>query len=571
MSLGEVKKLALQLALENASKFGKAKSSIIVGHMLARDPSLKQRLEEVTKIADEACQEVNSMSLEQIKYKLQELGPPTPVKREPKKHELELPPNPEIPGYILRFAPNPDGPLTLGNASPAILCSFFANKYKGKFILRFEDTSPSIKPPLQEAYNWVIEDLKWLGIIPDEIYYQSDRLEIYYNYAEKLIKMGRAYVCTCKPENFRKYIAKKQPCPHREQSVETNLKLWNMMLEGKFLPGQAVFRVKTDLNHPNPAVRDWPALRVDLSPHPRTGTKYKVWPLYNWSCAIDDHEMGITHVIRGKEHATNEIRQAFIFNYFEWKKPITVNNGRVKLEGSVLSKSKIIRGIKSKEFLGPDDPRLGTLMALRRRGFKPEVIKKIILELGLKPVEATLKWENIYAQNRAAIDKDTPRFFFVKDPVELKISNFPPVKEVILPNHPDNKNLGNRKIKLSRNEKIFIAAEDAKNLKSSEEIRLMNLFNVIIEEEFSGEVVKAKFLSTEAKSRQASLKLIQWVASESSIKAKVLMPSAEYAEGLAESNLKVVAPGSVVQFVRFGFVKVEDFSDNQVACVFTHN
>lgn len=570
MSSNEIKKLAFHLALENASKFGKAKSDVVIGHILARDPGLKQKLKEITEVVNAACQEVNSMTLEQIRHKLQELGPPPPVKREPKKHELELPPNPEIPGYVLRFAPNPDGPLTLGNASPAILSSFFAYKYNGKFILRFEDTSPSVKPPLPEAYSWIVEDLKWLGIIPDEIYYQSDRLEIYYDYAEKLIKMGYAYVCTCRPEDFRKHIAKRQPCPHREQSIETNLKLWDMMLEGKFSPGQAVFRVKTDLSHPNPAVRDWPALRVDLSSHPRTGTKYKVWPLYNWSCAVDDHEMGITHIIRGKEHVTNEIRQAFVFNYFGWKKPITINNGRVKLEGSVLSKSKIIRGIKSKEFLGPDDPRLGTIMALRRRGFRPEVVKKIILELGLKPVEATLKWENIYAQNRVVIDKDTPRLFFVKGPVELKIDNFPLIEEVILPNHPDNKNLGSRRIKLSKDEKMFISIDDAKNLKANEEIRLMNLFNVVIEKEFDGEVVKAKFLSTETKSRKASLKLIQWVASGSSVKTKVLMPNAEYVEGLAESNLKSIMPGSVVQFVRFGFVKIEEVNNSYVTCIFTH-
>ncbi|MBO3762941.1 MAG: glutamate--tRNA ligase [Thermoproteota archaeon] len=571
MSYDEIRKLAFRLALENASKFGKAKPTTVIGHVLARDPSLKQMLKDVTKIVDEACQEVNSMSLEQIKLKLQESGPPPLVKKEPKKHELELPPNPEIQGYVLRFAPNPDGPLTLGNASPAILCSFFANKYKGKFILRFEDTSPSVKPPLLEAYNWVIEDLKWLGIVPDEIYYQSDRLEIYYDYAEKLIKMGNAYICTCKPEDFRKYIAKKQPCPHRDQSVETNLKLWSMMLEGKFSPGEAVLRVKTNLNHPNPAIRDWPALRVDLSPHPRVGNKYKVWPLYNWSCAIDDHEMGITHVIRGKEHTINEIRQAFVFNYFKWKKPITVNNGRVKLEGSVLSKSKIIKGIKSKEFLGPDDPRLGTIMAIRRRGFKPEVIKKIILELGLKPVEATLKWENIYAQNRVAIDKYTPRLFFVKDPVKVEIGNFPSIEEVILPNHPDNKNLGSRRIKFSKNEQILIANDDAKNLKMGEEIRLMNLFNIIVEEEFNGKVVKAKFVSAETKSRQTSLKLIQWVTSSSSMKTKVLMPNAEFTDGLAENNLKALALGSVVQFVRFGFVKIERYSDDYALCIFTHN
>lgn len=570
MSSEEIKKLAFHLALENASKFGKTKASVVMGHILAREPSLKQRIAEISKVVDEACQEVNSMSLEQIRQKLQEFGPLSSVKKESKRRELELPQNPEIPGYVLRFAPNPDGPLTLGNASPAILCGFFASKYGGKFILRFEDTSPSVKPPLPEAYSWIIEDLKWLGITPDETYYQSDRLEVYYGYAEKLIKMGKAYVCTCKPESFRKLVARKQPCPHREQSVESNLKLWNMMLEGKFLPGQAVLRVKTDLDHPNPAVRDWPALRVDLSSHPRTGTRYKVWPLYNWSCAIDDHEMSITHVIRGKEHTTNEIRQAFVFNYFGWKKPITINNGRIKLEGSVLSKSKIMKGIKSGEFLGPDDPRLGTVMALRRRGFRPEVVKKIILELGLKPVEATLKWENIYAQNRVAIDEYTQRLFFVKNPVEVKINYFPLIDEVTLPNHPDNQELGSRKIKFSKDAKIFISIEDAKNLKKGEEVRLMNLFNISVVEEFNGETIKVNFLSIEAKLKQATYKLIQWVASSSSIKTKILMPNAKYAEGLAEINLKNLEPGSVVQFVRFGFVKIEDTGIDEVRCVFTH-
>lgn len=566
MNKEEVRKLAFHIALENASKFGKTKEDVVIGHLLARVPEAKSNLEEVKEIVAQVCEEVNSMSIEQIKSKLSELGPLPPVAKV-KREKLELQENPNIKGYVLRFAPNPDGPLTLGNAAPAILCSYFASKYKGKFILRFEDTSPSVKPPLPEAYDWVIEDLKWLGIFPDEIYYQSDRLEIYYDYAEKLIEMGKAYVCTCKPEEFRKFVVKRKPCPHRDQTVEENIKLWNMMLEGKFSQGEAVLRIKTDLNHPNPAVRDWPALRVDLSPHPRVGTKYKVWPLYNWSCAIDDHEMGITHIIRGKEHITNEIRQSFIFEYFNWPKPITIHNGRLKLEGTVLSKSKIVRGIKSGEFLGPDDPRLGTLMALRRRGFKPEVIKRIILDLGLKPIEATLKWENIYSQNRSEIDKYTRRLFFVKDPIRLIIEDFPKIEEVTLPNHPDNKELGTRKVKISKDEIFLISREDALN-NLGKEVRLMNLFNVKLSESIEGDSLLAKFSGSELDKKS---KLIQWVPLSFSVRTEILMPDASYVNGFSEKNILEIKEGTVVQFVRFGFVRLEQVREEKVKAVFSHD
>ncbi len=191
------------------------------------------------------------------------------------------------------------------------------------------------------------------------------------------------------------------------------------MLAGGYKEGQAVFRVKTDLEDPNPAIRDWPAFRVidtDRNPHPRVGSKFKVWPLYNLASGVDDHLLGITHVIRGKEHLTNMARQIFLYNYMGWKYPDDLHYGRLKVEGMILSKSKLMKAIDSGEYWGVDDPRLGTLVALRRRGYLPETIRKMMWDIGPKPVDVTISWDNLNSQNRKLIDPTSHRYYYVPDP-----------------------------------------------------------------------------------------------------------------------------------------------------------
>ena len=156
--------------------------------------------------------------------------------------------------------------------------------YDGHFILRYEDTSAAVKPPIPEMYDAILEDLEWLGVKVDEKYIQSDRIEIYYEYAEKVLRDGNAYVCDCDVDEFRELYMAKKACPCRDLSPDEQLKRWNMMLDGTYKQGEAVVRIKTDLQDPNPAVRDWPALRISEAWHPRKGNKYRVWPLYNFSC-----------------------------------------------------------------------------------------------------------------------------------------------------------------------------------------------------------------------------------------------------------------------------------------------
>ncbi|MEM2487183.1 MAG: glutamate--tRNA ligase [Thermoproteota archaeon] len=575
MSMDELKELIERLALENAVSFnGVARAEAVLGKLLGSKPELRNRVKELIQAVREITERVNNLTLDQQKKLLSELGPVRLLEKPVKP--TGLPGLPRAEGFaqvILRFAPNPDGPLTLGNARPAILCDYYARNMGGRLILRFEDTSPSVKPPLKEAYEWVIEDLKWLGIEPDEVHYQSDRLQTYYEHAERFLEKGFAYVCLCKPEEFRVFERNGKPCPHREQDPSTSLSLWEKMLNGGLGPGEAVVRVKTDMQHPNPAVRDWPALRIDVAEHPRV-KGFRVWPLYNWSCAIDDYEMKISHVIRGKEHITNEVRQSYVFQYLNAPQPVSIHIGRVGLEKSVLSKSKIMRGWSQGFYRSLDDPRLGTLRALRRRGFKPEVIRRIILDMGLNITEAMIKWENLYAYNREAVDWDAERYYFVRNPLRLVVKNVPGKVEARLSRHPSRPELGFRLLSVEPSRgtvELFVSADDVSNTAPGSRLRLISLFNVEIENiNKEAGFVESSFKGTEVPEKTAGVKLIQWVLPDDAFETRVLMPDASLSEGFGESQLTRVPPGKIIQLVRFGFCVLEKISSDRVELIFSH-
>ncbi len=440
----EIMELILKYALINAytHKGGKANPKAVIGKVLGENPELREKAREIVPLVNEVVEEVNSLSLEEQEAKLREIYPEFFEEKEEKKggEKKGLPPLPkaEKGKVVTRFAPNPpDGAFHLGNARAAILSHEYARMYDGKFILRFDDTDPKVKRPEPIFYEWIKEDLEWLGFKIDEIHIASDRLEIYYDYAEKLIKMGKAYVCTCPPEKFRELRDKGIACPHRDEPVEAQLERWRKMLNGEYKEGEAVVRIKTDLNHPNPAVRDWPALRIIDNPnHPRTGNKYRVWPLYNFASAIDDHELGVTHIFRGQEHAENETRQRYVYEYFGWEYPVTVHHGRLSIEGVILSKSKTRKGIEEGKYLGWDDPRLGTIRALRRRGIRPEAIRELIIEVGLKRSDTTISWDNLAAINRRIVEPIANRYFFVADPIPMYIEGAQEFTAEIPPLHP---------------------------------------------------------------------------------------------------------------------------------------
>jgi glutamyl-tRNA synthetase len=564
MKSEDIRPAVLRWALANAVEHGgKADAKAVVGKLMAEMPELRPRAREIGQLVESVVEEVNRLPQQEQLAMLKEVGAPGVIRREGARGLPKLPGAERCPMVVTRFAPNPNGPLHIGHVRAALLSHEYARMYKGKFILRFEDTNPA--NALLEMYDLIRLDLRWLGIEWDEEFVQSDRLEIYYKYAAKLIAEGKAYVCTCDVSTFRHLRDCGRPCPCRDLPAEEQLRRWKGMLEGEYGEGKAVVRIKTDLEHPNPAVRDWPALRVVTTPHPRVGERYRVWPLYNFSVAIDDHEMGVTHVIRGKEHVVNEMRQRTLFEHLGWKPPAALQYGRLTMAGATLSKTQTVRGVRSGEFSGYDDPRLATLAALRRRGFSPEAVRRIILDIGLTPVDASLSWETLYAYNRKVIDAEANRYFFVSSPAKLLVRGVPEMDEVRLRLHPSYPERGERVLPLLREDDIltvYLDGEDASRLEVGTIFRLKDLMNVELTSK--GPPLEGDFRGLEL----MEVPKLQWV-SAGGVEVEVLMPDASLVRGLAEPAVAGLRVGEVVQFERFGFVRV-DALQPKVAVVYGH-
>ena len=565
----DLRELVLKAALLNALQHGgKAQTGALMGRVIGEQQELKTKAKELTDLISKVVNEVNSLSVEEQKRRVEEKWPEALKKEKAEEEEKRLPPLPNVDKYVqvvTRFSPNPDCVLHLGSARAIILSHEYARLYRGKFILRFEDTDPKVKKPVLEFYDRIREDLDWLGCKADEEYIQSDRLPIYYEYAERLLREGNAYVCICQPEQFRKKTLSRKPCHCRSLSAEENLERWQRMLDGGYGEGEAVVRVKTDLEHPNPAVRDWPALRVidsERYPHPRVGSKYRVWPLYNMAAGVDDHLMGITHVIRGKEHLTNQVRQEYMYRHLGWKYPEAIHYGRLKITGAFLSKSKIVQGIREGVYTGWDDPRLATFAALRKRGITPSAIKKMIVDVGPKPQDVTLSWDNLYAYNRKLLDSQSDRYFFVAEPIELRVKGVRKVFRAKLPLHPEKLERGFREYNVTpKGEEaaavFWVAKRDAETAGVGKMIRLMELFNVKIES-VNADAMEALFASDAyEEARKAKAKLIHWIPKGEEYPCSVVMPDNSKVKGFAESACKKLKSDIVIQFERFGFVRID--------------
>lgn len=582
----EIRELIFKKALSNAYKHeGKASKDAVIRKIIFLRPDLRQRIKEIIPLVEEIIEEVNRLSLEE-QYNFLLARFPEELKEEKIEKRFELPKleKAEEGKVVTRFAPNPDGPLHIGNIRAMLLSFEYAKLYKGKFILRLEDTDPRTKKPILHVYEdeikdyeYILRDLEWFGAFPDEIHIQSDRLKIYYELAKQMIEKDAMYVCFCSQEEIKQRRAIGKECIHRSQGKEINIEFFDKIVLGEYYEKQPVLRIKTDLNHPDPSVRDWIAFRV-IDPrqhrHPRIekiiaylGHEPYLWPTYNFASCIDDHLMKVTHVFRAKEHMGNTVKQSYIYKAMGWDMPVFIHYGRLKFEGAVLSKSKIISGIKSKIYEGFDDVDLATISSFRRRGFLPEAIKKVILELGYKPNEAKISFENLHAANRKIIDPIVDRYFFVSDPLVINLNID---KEFIVKRqlHPSRKEFFEYRIYSFP--KIYISKSDM-----SEEMRLIELGNVKIKKE--GKEYIAEMLEDQSLdyARRKGLKLVQWVYENYSIDCEVKVPSYLYKskkiEGKAEAKIKELKPGTCIQFVRCFFAKLDKVSENKAYFYYLHD
>ncbi len=557
-----LRNILLVFALQNAVKHSSLpKPGTVIGMVMGKHPEFRSRAREVSALLDEVLSQVAALSPAEREQQLRALAPDVAEDMSrPKVHVKELPGLEKADhGVVMRFAPNPSGPLHLGHARAAVLNDAYVKRYGGKYILRIEDTDPKRVDP--EAYGMVIRDIEWLGITVHEVVYQSDRFDRYYRYGKELIERGGAYVCTCENEQFRQLKQKKTACPCRSLSVEENLSLFDKMLAGEFYEGEASVRVRTDLDHPDPAMRDFPAFRILHQPlHPRIDAV--VYPLMNFTVAVDDHLLGVTHVIRGKDHIANTRRQRYIFDYFGWDVPVYRHYGRMGIEGVVLSTSQMRQGIASGEYEGWDDIRLGTLRALSRRGISPEAVRQAVLDIGIGETDISFSWDNLYAQNRMIVDPVANRYFFVPRPVGAAIRDAPHhVARALL--HPNEPERGTRVLQFTGT--VLLPRQELEKHPSL--IRLKDLFNVKVSYDERG------YLFTYAgdqlsEAREAKAPIIQWLPADCALPCVLRTPEGDV-EGVCETGVMREA-GSVLQFERVGFARIDDTTGDRITAYFTH-
>jgi glutamyl-tRNA synthetase len=556
-------------ALQNAVKYGKApQPKAVMGKVMGEFPQLRSDPDAVSEAIETIFSEIVKGNPEAWEARLSEIAPELiealSIKKEPDKGLKPLE-GAEVGKVVMRFAPNPNGPGTLGSARGMVVNSEYVKMYRGRFILRFDDTDPDIKRPMLEAYEWYLDDFKWLGVVPDEVVCASDHFPIYYDYAKKLIEMGEAYVCFCKGEDFKELKDAKKGCPHRDISPAENLKHWEKMLSGEYEDQQAVLRIKTDIEHKDPALRDWGAFRIRKMSHPRPeiGNKYIVWPLLDFAGAIEDHELGMTHIIRGKDLMDSEKRQGYIYKYFGWNYPKTTHWGRVKIhEFGKFSTSGLRKAIEAGEYTGWDDPRLPTIRAIRRRGIRADALKKFLIEMGVGTTDVSISMESLYAENRKIVDPIANRYFFVWDPVELEITDFEPAVAK-LPLHPTDHERGVREIAVGN--RILVCKEDVDKFEVGSVLRLKDLCNIEIN---SLSPLQARKSATSLEDlKTVKGKIIHWVPIDG-ISVKVRGPDGDI-EGIGEFGIASELD-KIVQFERFGFCRIDELDGEKVVAYFAH-
>ena len=435
--------------------------------------------------------------------------------------------------------------------------------YDGKFILRFDDTDTTVKPPWMPAYEMFPQTVEWLcGRAPDRVIYASDHLERYYQVAEEALRIGGLYVCECEGDVFRAYKEKAEACPHRGRSVEENLGQWRRMLGGEFRRGGAVVRVKTDIAHRDPALRDWVAFRLADEPHPRVGDKYRVWPLLDFQSAVDDHDEGVTHIIRGKDLRDSTAKQQFLYAHLGWTYPETMYWGRVSVhEFGKFSKSLLNKAIEAGEYTGWDDPRLPTFPALRRRGFTPEGIRNFWLGFGITEKDIAASIVTLEAENRKVVEPVAHRAFFVQDPVALRVEGVDELhaRAPILPDRPE---AGVRAFHLKAPLEVLVAKADLQD----GPLRLKDLANLHV----TGGV--ARFEGNDlAWIKQNRAPIVQWVPADGAVPTILVMPDATEVHGMGEPGLAREPVGAHVQLERVGFVRVDRHEkDGRVVLYYTH-
>ncbi len=444
---------------------------------------------------------------------------------------------------VTRFPPEPNGYLHIGHAKSICLNFGLAKKYKGRCHLRFDDTNPGKEDV--EYVDSIMQDVKWLGFDwGQHLHYASDYFEKLYEYAIQLIKEGKAYVCDLNSDEIRKYRGTlKEPgkeSPYRSRSVEENLDLFKRMKAGEFENGAHVLRAKIDMKSGNINMRDPVIYRIQKSEHHRTGDKWCIYPMYDFTHCLSDSMEEITHSICTLEFENNRPLYDWVLDELKVKRhPQQIEFARLNINYTVMSKRKLLELVKGGYVKGWDDPRMPTLSGLRRRGYTPEAIQDFCERIGVAKADSVVDIALLEHCIREDLNKRAVRVMAVLRPIKVIIDNYPEDKteELTAENNPEDLSAGTRKIPFSR--ELFIEEEDFMEnpskkyfrLSPGQEVRLKHAYIIkcerVVKDEKTGKIIElhcsydAQTKSGEASENRKVKGTLHWVSARHAVNAEV--------------------------------------------------
>ncbi|MBN1964926.1 MAG: glutamine--tRNA ligase/YqeY domain fusion protein [Anaerolineae bacterium] len=502
-----------------------------------------------------------------------------------------------------RFPPEPNGYLHIGHSKAILINYLTAQKYGGKFNLRFDDTNP-VKEE-QEYIDGIMHDIRWLGVDwEDRLFFASDYFGQLYEWAVDLIKKGLAYVDDLSADELREYrgtlTEPGKNSPYRDRSIEENLDLFERMKNGEFPEGSRVLRAKIDMSAPNLNLRDPVMYRILYAEHPRTGNQWCIYPMYDWAHGQSDSIEGITHSLCSLEFENNRPLYDWFLDALGVYHPQQIEFSRLNMTYTVMSKRKLIRLVTEGHVRGWDDPRMPTLCGMRRRGYTPEAIRAFIESVGVAKAYNVIDVELLEHHVRQDLNLRAPRVMGVLHPLRVVIENYPDdlVEEMDAVNNPEDLSAGTRKVPFSK--VLYIERDDFMEdppkkfyrLAPGREVRLRYAYFItctdVIKDE-NGQVVELRCTydpatrGGDAPDGRKVKATLHWVSAAHALDAEVrlydrlfITPAPEdTAEGQdftanlnpdslevlarckVEPGLKDAAPGSFYQFERQGYFCVD--------------
>ncbi|XP_028822206.1 bifunctional glutamate/proline--tRNA ligase-like [Denticeps clupeoides] len=400
----------------------------------------------------------------------------------PKEKKADVGKFVELPGaemgkVVVRFPPEASGYLHIGHAKAALLNQHYQVSFKGKLIMRFDDTNPEKEK--EDFEKVILEDVAMLQIKPDQFTYTSDHFATILRLGEQLLQEGKAYIDDTPPDAMKQEREQRTESKNRVNSVEKNMQMWAEMKAGSEYGQSCCMRAKIDMNSNNGCLRDPTLFRCKNAPHPRTGTTYKVYPTYDFACPIVDSVEGVTHALRTTEYHDRDEQFFWVIDALRLRKPYIWEYARLNLNNTVLSKRKLTWFVNEGYVDGWDDPRFPTVRGVLRRGMTVEGLKQFIAAQGGSRSVVNMEWDKIWAFNKKVIDPVAPRYTALLQSQVVPIS-IPGAKEDMkeAARHPKNADVGMKQVWYGP--KVFVEGADAETFTEGETVTFINWGNIII-------------------------------------------------------------------------------------------